>query len=61
MTKTTILGAGLAGLSCSYHIGHQNCLIFEQKSHVGGHIYSHPIGGFTWDEGPHVSFTEIRT
>jgi protoporphyrinogen oxidase len=56
--KTTILGAGLAGLSCSYHLGHKNCILFERNSYAGGHIYSHRHDGFTWDEGPHVSFTK---
>lgn len=54
---TTILGAGLAGLSCAYHLGHENCVLFERNSYAGGHIYSHFHDGFTWDEGPHVSFT----
>ena len=53
----TILGAGLAGISCSYHIGHEKCTIFEQHSSAGGHIRSHRREGFVWDEGPHVSFT----
>lgn len=54
----TILGAGLAGISCSYHIGHEKCTIFEQHSSAGGHIRSHRRDGFVWDEGPHVSFTK---
>ena len=54
----TILGAGLAGLSCAYHLGHEQCKIFEQHDYVGGHIHSEQSGGFTWDEGPHVSFTK---
>ena len=58
--KITILGAGLAGLSCSYHLGHENCVIFEEKSHDGGHIYSHLNEGCTWDEGPHISFTKNK-
>jgi protoporphyrinogen oxidase len=53
-----ILGAGLSGLSCSFHLKHENCQIFEQHSYAGGHIYSEQHGGFTWDEGPHVSFTK---
>lgn len=53
-----ILGAGLSGLSCSYHLKHENCQLFEQHSYAGGHIYSEQHGGFTWDEGPHVSFTK---
>lgn len=54
-----ILGAGLAGMSCSYHLGH-DCLVVEKKPHAGGHIYSHVVNGFTWDEGPHVSFTKHK-
>ena len=56
--QTTILGAGLAGLSCSYHLGHENCILFERNSYAGGHIYSHERDGFIWDEGPHLSFTK---
>jgi protoporphyrinogen oxidase len=58
MSTYTILGAGLAGLSCSYHLGHKNCIIFERKAYAGGHIFSHHRNGFVWDEGPHVSFTK---
>ncbi|MDR3696335.1 FAD-dependent oxidoreductase [Mucilaginibacter sp.] len=54
----TILGSGLAGLSASYHIGHNNCVLYDKNNYVGGHIHSDFINGFTWDEGPHVSFTE---
>lgn len=54
----TILGAGLAGLSCSYHLGHENCILFERNSYAGGHIHSYHRDGFVWDEGPHVSFTK---
>ncbi|MBL8516651.1 MAG: NAD(P)-binding protein [Betaproteobacteria bacterium] len=35
--RTVILGAGVAGLSCSYHIGHERCLILEARPHWGGH------------------------
>ena len=58
MEKITILGAGASGLSCSFHLGHQNCDIFERNSFSGGHIYSHNRDGCIWDEGPHVSFTQ---
>lgn len=54
----TILGAGLAGLSCSFHLGHEKCIIFEGNTYAGGHSYSHHRAGFVWDEGPHVSFTK---
>lgn len=53
----TILGAGLAGLSASYHIGHGKCVLYEKNSYATGHIHTEIIDGFTWDEGPHVSFT----
>jgi|GEM_PF-6625020 len=56
--ENLILGGGLAGLSSSYHIGHEQCLILEAKPSAFGHIASHQQDGYTWDEGPHVSFTE---
>lgn len=52
-----IAGAGLTGLSVSYHCGHHRCLIVEADEHPFGHIRSRTVDGFTWDEGPHVSFT----
>jgi protoporphyrinogen oxidase len=56
--KVIVLGAGLTGISASYHLGHDNCLVLEAKAHTGGHIHSKQENGFTWDEGPHVSFTK---
>lgn len=53
-----ILGSGLSGLSCSYHLGHEKCLILEASSGPYGHIGSEIREGFTWDQGPHVSFTK---
>lgn len=53
-----ILGAGLAGISASYHIGHRKCVVLEKKPHSFGHVHSSLRDGFTWDEGPHVSFTK---
>jgi len=53
-----ILGAGLAGLSASYHLGHDKCVLLEQHVHPFGHIASEQREGFTWDIGPHVSFTK---
>lgn len=52
-----ILGAGLAGLSASYHLGNSKCRLFEKNNYATGHIHSECIDGFVWDEGPHVSFT----
>ena len=53
-----ILGAGLAGLSSAYHLGHDRCVLFEKNHYPGGHIHTEVIDGFTWDEGPHLSFTK---
>lgn len=58
MFEYLILGSGLAGLSSSYHIGHNKCLLLEKNSHAYGHIHSTKRDGFTWDQGPHVSFTK---
>jgi protoporphyrinogen oxidase len=56
--KIIILGAGLAGLSTSYHLGHNRCVILEKQKRAFGHIQTDNIKGFTWDEGPHLSFTK---
>jgi len=55
-----ILGSGLSGLSTSYHLGHERCLILEANNHPFGHISSEKVNGFTWDIGPHVSFTKSQ-
>lgn len=53
------MGAGLAGLSAGHHLkGKGPVVLLEEKEHPGGHIFSHIRDGFTWDEGPHVSFTK---
>jgi protoporphyrinogen oxidase len=53
-----ILGAGLAGLSASFHLGHKDCVVLEKESYPFGHLHAELRDGFTWDEGPHVSFTK---
>lgn len=53
-----ILGAGISGLSASYHLGHANCLLLEQEDRPFGHVKMVSRDGFTWEEGPHVSFTK---
>jgi protoporphyrinogen oxidase len=53
-----VLGAGIAGLSASYHIGHKKCLLLESQDRPYGHIGNVQRDGFTWDQGPHVSFTK---
>jgi protoporphyrinogen oxidase len=58
MKQISILGAGISGLSTSFHVGHDRCHIYEAKSHYGGHVHSFVRDGFTWDDGPHVLFTD---
>ena len=53
-----ILGAGLSGLSSTYHLDHKGVVVFEAKEHYGGHVYSWEQEGITWDDGPHISFTK---
>lgn len=52
-----ILGAGISGLSASYHIGHDKCIVLEKENTSLGHLRSNKKDGFIWDQGPHVSFT----
>ncbi len=56
-TKIAIIGAGISGLATSYHLGHRDCAIFETTDHYAGHVHSEVRDGFTWDDGPHISFT----
>lgn len=53
-----ILGAGLAGLSVSWHCGHRDVVIVEKSDAIGGHARSVRKEGYTLDHGPHVSFTK---
>lgn len=55
--KYLILGAGISGLSASYHLGHERCYILEKSSKPYGHCSSEFLDGYVWDEGPHVLFT----
>ena len=55
--KFAVLGAGISGLATSYHLGHRDTTIFEATDHYAGHVHSEARDGFTWDDGPHISFT----
>ena len=63
MKSVAILGSGMAGFGAAYRL-HQSGLrgtIFEKKPHFGGHTASYEFsGGWTFDEGPHVSFTQDK-
>jgi protoporphyrinogen oxidase len=57
--EVTILGAGLSGLAAAQRLGEHgwNTTVYEKNKYVGGHAYTHSIDGFSFDEGPHISFT----
>jgi protoporphyrinogen oxidase len=58
--RFAIVGAGISGLSTSYHLHHENAVVFEASDHYGGHVYSEVVDGFTWDDGPHFSFASNK-
>ena len=61
MTKVVVIGAGMGALGADYRF-RQNGLkpvLYDQASSPGGHTTTHIYpGGWSFDEGPHVSFTK---
>lgn len=55
MSEVTILGAGLSGLSASYHLQKESHL-YEKENKVGGLCRSIHKQGFIFDHGPHILF-----
>jgi protoporphyrinogen oxidase len=57
--KIVILGSGMAGLGAArcFHAEGLSSTVYDKNPYPGGHTTSHRVGGFTFDEGPHVSFT----
>jgi|SRR5690348_15500316 len=61
MTKIAILGTGMAGFGAAHaaHAAGLRPVMYEMDDHIGGHTASYQFpGGWTFDEGPHVSFTD---
>src|SRR5262249_19339093 len=61
MTKhVAILGAGFAGLAAAQRCRQLGAAVavYEKNACLGGHASSMVVNGFTFDEGPHVSFTK---
>jgi protoporphyrinogen oxidase len=57
-SRIAILGAGMSGMAASKALTGLNCVVYESRSHAGGHASSFRTeNGFIFDEGPHVSFT----
>lgn len=57
----TILGSGMAGCGAAHRLNGSGVrtVMFDQYDYYGGHTSSHTYpGGWLFDEGPHVSFTQ---
>lgn len=61
MKRIAILGTGMAGFGAA-HAAHEagvRPVMYDMHDHIGGHTASYEFpGGWTFDEGPHVSFTD---
>jgi protoporphyrinogen oxidase len=61
MSNICILGTGMAGFGAAHHVRErgQQAILFDKRGHYGGHTASYlHEDRFTFDEGPHVSFTK---
>jgi len=59
-SRVAVLGAGISGLSASYHLGHRDTVVYEGTNHYAGHVHCEVVDGFTWDDGPHFSFASNK-
>jgi protoporphyrinogen oxidase len=63
MKKVAILGSGMAGCGAAHRLQQLGVAstVYDQADHLGGHTSSHEFpGGWLFDEGPHVSFTQDK-
>lgn len=62
MKRIIVLGAGLSGLSLSYHLQRRkiNCQVFEREEKVGGLASSKQISGFHFDYAGHLLHFKSR-
>ena len=63
MERIAILGSGMAGFGAAhrFHTEGHRATLYEKRSYHGGHTASYAFdNGFTIDEGPHVSFTQVE-
>jgi len=61
VTTIAILGTGMAGCGAAHRLRDEpvTTIMYDQHAYSGGHTasFTHPEG-FTFDDGPHVSFTK---
>jgi protoporphyrinogen oxidase len=63
MKRVSILGSGMAGCGAAYRLHELGVptTMYDQHDHFGGHTASYEFpGGWLFDEGPHVSFTQDK-
>ena len=61
MSEICVLGTGMAGYGAAHRLREAGVrpVIFDKRGHYGGHTASFGFEGkYTFDEGPHVSFTK---
>lgn len=61
--KISILGSGMAGCGAAHCLNAEGIesVMYDKNPYYGGHTTSHQYeSGFTFDEGPHISFTEVE-
>lgn len=61
MSRVCVLGTGMAGYGAAHRLTEAGVrpLLFDKRHHYGGHTASYEFDGkYTFDEGPHVSFTK---
>jgi protoporphyrinogen oxidase len=61
--KISILGSGMAGCGAAHNLNAEGIesVMYDKNPYYGGHTASHQYdSGFTFDEGPHISFTEVE-
>jgi protoporphyrinogen oxidase len=57
-----IIGTGMGALGAAHRLHAEGLgpVLYDMSAYPGGHTASHHVGGFIFDEGPHVSFTTIE-
>ncbi len=60
-TDTLILGTGMAGYGAYHTLGASDIdtIVADKNDYPGGHTATFISDGWTFDDGPHISFTEI--
>jgi protoporphyrinogen oxidase len=58
--EIAVLGSGMAAMGAAHRLrgAGVNPVVYDARSHYGGHTASYVNDGFVFDEGPHISFTK---